>query len=117
MQYKEGVEFVDYETGDKLIFNFKTWLKIIKGIIVKYANKTEEEADKLIKERNFLVPENYTQAVYYSHEIEYHWAMLTAYGEGYWQKGISSDEPDDYDDWEKEYRKTNSLKEESIEFI
>ena len=43
--------------------------------------------------------------------------MLITYGEGYWQRGISSDEPSDYITWESQYRIDNSLKEESFEFI
>ena len=117
MILEDGIKFIDEETGDELIFNFRTWLEVIKGIIVKYANKTEEEAIDLINGKNFISPKSYTQAVFYSHEIEYHWAMLTVYKDGYWLKGNSSIEPEDYSKWEKEYRFKNSLKEESFEFI
>ena len=45
---------------------------------------------------------------------EYHWAMLGAYGEQYWLKGISAQMPIDYDQWYddciKEYKLHNPIK-------
>lgn len=52
-----------------------------------------------------------------SHESEYHWAMLIAFGEQYWLKGISQDEPDDYFEWESKYKKIKGLAEESFIFL
>lgn len=117
MEYKDNIKFVDTETKEELIFNFKTWISVIQGIIIKYAKKTEQEARSLVEARNFLIPETYEQVIFYSHESEFHQAMLITYGEGYWQRGISSDEPSDYITWESQYRIDNSLKEESFEFI
>ena len=116
-EYKDELSFIDTDTGDQLIFNFKTWLAVIKGIIVEYANKTQEEVDALIKNRNFLIPDSYGECIFYSHEVEYHWAMLVVYGEGYWSHGISSGEPDNYNGWDLEFRKKYSLKEDSFEFL
>jgi len=56
-------------------------------------------------------------AVVRCHESEHHLAMLIAYGEQYWLKGISSDEPDDYFEWEEKYRKEHNLALESFEII
>ncbi|WP_268846616.1 hypothetical protein [Flavobacterium aestivum] len=117
MKYKDSIKFIDLETEEQLIFNFKTWISVIQGIIVKYANKSEKEAKHLIEARNFTIPKNYGQVIYYSHDTEFHWAMLITYGDGYWQRGISSDEPSDYMEWELHYRIDNSLKEESFEFV
>lgn len=117
MEYDDNIVFFDEETGDKLIFNFKTWILVIQGIIIKYANKTEEEASNLIKKRAFVIPQTYEQVTFYSHDIEFHWAMIIAHGDGYWQRGISSKEPSGYMDWESQYRIDNSLKEDSFEFV
>jgi hypothetical protein len=117
MEYIDNIKFLDKETEEQLIFNFKTWISVIQGIIIKYAKKTEQEARSLIEARNFVIPKTYDQVVYYSHETEFHWAMLITYGDTYWKNGISSDEPLDYIEWESQYRIDNSLKEESFEFI
>lgn len=52
-----------------------------------------------------------------SHENEYHWAMTIVYGERYWDKNISAEEPQDYFEWEIEYRFKNNLAKESFEFF
>lgn len=117
MEYKDNLKYTDIETDEKLIFNFKTWILVIKGIIIKYADKTPSEADHLIEDRKFKLPESYDEVIFYSHEIEFHWAMLLAYGDGYWQRGISSEEPTGYMEWEFQYRIDNTLNEESFEFL
>lgn len=117
MEYKDDIKFTDSETGEVLIFNFKTWISVIQGIMMKYARKTEQEAKRLIEAKSFVIPQTYDQVIFYSHDTEFHWAMLVTYGEGYWQRGIDSNEPIDYLDWESQYRIDNSLKEESFEFI
>lgn len=117
MEYKDNMEFIDCETEERVIFNFETWISIIKGIIIKYGRKTEQEAKSLIEAKKIVIPETYEGVIFYSHETEFHWAMLITYGDGYWQRGISSDEPSDYTEWETQYRINNSLKEESFEFI
>lgn len=114
--YNENIKYVDRETNDELIFNFYTWIKVIEGILVNYANKNIEEATNLIEKRNFLKPESYIEAVYYSHDTEYHWAMMLAFGDNYWLNGVSSQEPNDYNLWDKKYKEINSLKKDSFEF-
>lgn len=42
--------------------------------------------------------------------------MLIVYGERYWEKGINSQEPEGYFEWETQYRKDHNLAEESFEF-
>lgn len=116
-EYKDELSFIDPDTGDQLIFNFKTWLSVIKGIIVEFGNKTQEEANALVEKRNFLIPESYIECIFYSHDVEYHWALLVLHGDQYWNRGISPDEPEDYDKWDFEFRKKHSLKEESFEFL
>ncbi|MCV9933855.1 hypothetical protein OIU80_16345 [Flavobacterium sp. LS1R47] len=117
MEYKDNIKFIDRETKEQLIFNSKTWISVIQGIIIKYVKKNEQEAKRLIEAKKIAIPETYEEVVFYSHETEFHWAMLITYGDGYWQRGISSDEPSDYTEWESQYRIDNSLKEESFEFI
>ncbi len=65
---------------------------------------------------NNLKIESYNDVTFYSHEVEYHWAILIAYGELYWEKGISSQEPEGYFEWEAQYRKNHNLAEKSFEF-
>lgn len=108
----------DKNPAENIIFNFYTWVEIIKAIMVKYANKSEDEAVSLM----FASPlvnnalDSYMAIVVRCHELEYHWAMELAYGEQYWQKGISSQEPEDYFEWEEQYRKDHNLAEESFVF-
>jgi len=49
------------------------------------------------------------------HDEEYHWAMILAYGEGYWHKGHTVDKPQDYYDWDEKYRNDNNLKPYAME--
>lgn len=108
----------DKNPAENIIFNFHTWVEIIKAIMVKYANKSEDEAVSLM----FASPlvnnalDSYMAIVVRCHELEYHWAMELAYGEQYWQKGISSQEPEGYFEWEEQYRKDHNLAEESFVF-
>jgi len=113
----DGLLFQDEEDGN-IIFNFKTWLEIIKAIVIKYTNKSREEAEVLVMSSSLACNSiNNSMAVSLrSHETEYHWAMLIAYGERYWEKGISSDEPAGYLEWDREYRESHCLAEESFEF-
>lgn len=109
----------DKNNTQSVIFNVHSWSEIIKAILVKYANKSEVESSEIFHEsiiiKNFNVT-SYNDVIFYSHELEYHWAMLMAHGEQYWLKGISSDEPDGYFEWETQYRKDHNLAEESFEF-
>lgn len=49
--------------------------------------------------------DGYMAIVVRSHELDYHFAMLLAHGEQYWQRGIDSDPPEGFWAWEKQYRK------------
>ncbi|MCX1348375.1 hypothetical protein JDU35_19045 [Escherichia coli] len=116
----DGIVFKDNENqGEVIVFNFFTWVEIIKAIMMKYAGKNEQESDNLffssVLFKNLKI-ESYNDVTFYSHEVEYHWAMLIAYGELYWEKGISSQEPEGYFEWEAQYRKNHNLAEESFEF-
>lgn len=109
----------DKNPKNKVIFNFHTWVETIKGIMMKYAHKSEDEAESLIMSSYVVnnATKNYTGIDILSHEFDYHWAMLFVYGEQYWKKGISELLPEDYLDWEKQYKKDHNLAEESFEFI
>ena len=115
----DGILFVNDEDANETVkFNFYTWTELIKAIIIKYAVKSRDEANSLISNTPVInnALDDYLSVVVRSHEAEYHLAMLIAYGEQYWLKGISSDEPDDYFEWEEQYRKEYNLAKESFEF-
>ncbi len=117
---KDGIQFIDENnTNEKVIFNFHSWLSLIKGIIINYGKKSENEAESLLLNSSIVNTslETYMAACMRSHESEYHWAMLIAFGEQYWLKGISQDEPDDYFEWESKYKKIKGLAEESFIFL
>lgn len=107
----ELLNFTDNETGDKVGIYYNTWLFKIKCILIKYAHKTAKEADGILKKHYYKKPEDYNDVMYMSHETEYHWAMLGAYGEQYWLKGISAQTPVDYDEWYDVCIKENNLNE------
>ncbi|EOC9629824.1 hypothetical protein [Enterobacter ludwigii] len=102
-----------YNSGECVVFNFYSWVELLKAIIVKYAKKTESEAEELVLSSPIVCNEvnDFMSVAIRSHESEYHWAMLIVHGDGYWMNGIELDEPDGYFDWEKEYRRTHDLKE------
>lgn len=113
----DGILVVDdEEPGGNVIFNFRTWVSIIEAIIVRYAGKSEAEAEALVRcsplVENAL--NSYMAIVMRSHDLEYHWAMLLAHGPQYWRRGIDSHEPEGFWDWEKQYRKEHNLKDRSF---
>ncbi|AHW93952.1 hypothetical protein [Enterobacter asburiae] len=116
MNIIDGIRFND--SNDIIVFNYYSWVELIKAIIVKYANKTESEAERIVLASPLVrITENdYTSVALRSHESEYHWAMLIAYGDQYWTKGVSSNEPEGYFEWEKEYKKKNKLAEDNFIF-
>lgn len=115
---EKELKFTDEKTQDTIVVYFSSWLSIIKGILIKYAHKTEKEANEILKKGYYKKPTSYFQAIAMAYELEYHWAMLGAYGEMYWlaeNGGVSSQEPDDYFDWyDDSYIKENNLKEPFI---
>jgi len=116
----DGILFVNKKNIDEVIkFNFYTWVELIRAILIRYASKSNDEANTLIFNSPIIknALDGYMAAVVRCHESEYHLAMLIAYGEQYWLKGISSDEPDDYFKWEEQYRKEHNLAQESFEII
>ncbi|QEU62919.1 hypothetical protein KDRO_F08550 [Kluyveromyces lactis] len=115
----DGVVFKDEDDPEEtVIFNFHTWVEMLKAIIVKYANKKEDEAESMVLSSSLVCKpiDNYMAVSLRSHELEYHWAMLIAYGEQFWLKGVSSKQPDDYLIWDENYRKDHNLAEESFVF-
>jgi hypothetical protein len=101
--------FKDNQTGDNVGMYYNTWLLIIKCILIEYAYKTTEEANEVLKKHYYKKPKSYYEVLYLSHETEYHWAMLGAYGELYWLKGVSSQAPIDYDTWYNSFIRNNNL--------
>jgi len=111
-----GLAFKYGDGRAEVAFHYASWLKLIKAIIVKFANRTREEAERLVSSSQITntPPENSGQAGFLSHEYEYHWAMLIAHGEGYWRHGVPYPPPDSYWEWEQNYRSENGLPEESF---
>lgn len=104
MNITDGIRFNN--SNQTIIFNHYSWVELIKAIIVGYANKTESEAERIVLASPLVrITENdYMSVALCSHESEYHWAMLIVYGDQYWTKGVSSNEPEGYFEWEKEYK-------------
>lgn len=116
---KDGIQYIDeVNSSEKVIFNLYSWLSLIKGIIINYANKSESEAESLLSNSSIVNSpiDTYMAVCIRSHESEYHWAMLIAFGDQYWLKGISQDEPDDYFEWEAKFKKDKGLAEEIFIF-
>lgn len=115
----DGIRIInDKNPREVVIFNFHTWVEIIAGLMVKYGGKNEVEAKTILLESPLVenALKNYMAVVLRAHEVDYHWAMLYAHGEGYWLRGIDTNEPEDYKEWDAQYRKDRNLKAESFEF-
>ena len=115
----DGIVIInDRSPSESVIFNFHTWVSIIKAIMVRYSEKSENEAEKIIM-NSWLVKralEDYMAIVVRAHELEYHWAMILVHGDRYWRRGISEIEPADFWEWEEEYKRDHNLKQESFIF-
>jgi hypothetical protein len=45
----DGIVIVnDHDPSESVVFNFRTWVEIIKGLMVQYAGKTEKEAASIL---------------------------------------------------------------------
>ena len=106
---EEILVFSDNKTGKKVGMYYNAWLFIIRCILVKYVHKTTEEADEILKKHYYKRPEDYDDIICLNHETEYHWAMLGAYGEQYWLKGVSAQIPTDYNVWYDDCIKKNEF--------
>ncbi|EKK3982532.1 hypothetical protein EHJ14_21090 [Cronobacter sakazakii] len=116
----DGIIFEENESSpNKIVFNFRSWVNIIIGLVIKYTDKSKQEAEDLVFQSPIICGalNNYRSVALRSHETEYHWAMTIVYGERYWDKNISVEEPQDYFEWESEYRLKNNLAKESFEFF
>ena len=113
----DNMVFTVPETGDQLIFHRKTWLCTIYGILTRYLGFAPELAYDMIKNAPLCSDAgiNYHSVGMLCHDEEYHWAMILAYGEGYWHKGHTVDKPQDYYDWGEKYRNDNNLKPYTME--
>lgn len=94
---KDGQIFED-ENG-QTIFNQYSFCELVKHLLVEYVGISYEEASQTV-ERSTLV-KSVTSALgvaVISHDINYYWAMLAYYGNGYWQgdSGIPA-QPEDMD--------------------
>lgn len=110
---KDGYRYEDDSEG--VIFNHYSFCEIVKHIMVKYGNLTYDFAQEKLK-HSFLieVPSSKDDVEFLGKELKFHWAMLTAFGEMYWTKGIPSDFNEfknEYLEWESEIRLKRNLKE------
>jgi hypothetical protein len=102
---EDGHRHVDEQSGDAVIFNQRTLVEIVVGILVRWANMTEQQARDVARQARVLTAPvvSYNDVIFLSHDTEFHWAMLIAFGEQYWLRGISSEPPPGYDDWEADF--------------
>ncbi|SCC12795.1 hypothetical protein GA0061071_106160 [Kosakonia oryzendophytica] len=116
---QDGLLFVDENNpNDFIIFNFYTWVSIIKGIMVFYGQKTEDEAQRIINNTPLFTrpPQNYLEASLLGHEEEYYWAMVMSHGERFFDKGYSYTAPEGYLAWEDNYIQEHNLAKASLFF-
>ena len=104
--------FKDEDNGDQITMYYDIWLIVIRKILMKYANKTYAESLKILSKDYYKKPADYFECVYLSHELEYHWAMIGAYGEGYWLNDSCSELlPTDYYEWYEKFLEENNFTE------
>ena len=104
--------FKDEDNGDQIIMYYDIWLTVIREILMKYADKTYAESLKILNKHYYKKPVGYFECIYLSHELEYHWAMIGAYGEQYWLNDNCSElVPDDYYEWYKKFLDENNFTE------
>lgn len=115
----DGIKLVEEDTGNAVIFNFYTWVEVIKGIMIEYAGLSPQAANDKVMGSTLVQEQsdNYASVVLNAHDTEYHWAMLLAHGELYWRRGISAEEPDGYVYWESCFRSVRGLAKDSFVFI
>lgn len=114
---KDDLLFInDDNPSESVIVNFYTFVSLVKGIIIAYGKKSEDEAEFIINNSAMLTvpPQNYLEACLLGHEEEYYWAMVISHGDRYFEKGFSYAAPDSYDEWESKYIKDNNLKTHSL---
>jgi hypothetical protein len=115
---KDGLTFSDENSTDFVVFNYYTFREIIVGILIKYAKKSESDARLAVEQFKYFVKPitTYNDVIFFSHETEYHWAMLIEQGDNYWLKGIPTEPPIDYDEWETDFILQNNLSDFTFEF-
>ena len=112
----DNMIFFNEDKSEKIIFHRRTWLNLIKGILTHYLRFSENYADSIIKNSSLCTGRdlNYYSVVMICHEEVYHWAMILAYGEQYWNVGYNYNLPDDYEIWKYNYSCKYNLKETII---
>lgn len=114
---KDNIKFT-YGDEDVLIFNHRTYVMLVYGILTHYLRLTASSAKNLISEGSLLnEPKSYDEACNIMHDTVYHTAMLYAYKKYYWNNGYEEKEPDDFSEWCIQYCKENDLLDEIAEFI
>jgi len=95
---KDNLRFEDSSEG--VVFNHYSFCELIKYIMIEYGKVTYKEADQKLNS-SFLIkePESMNDVGFFSHELEFHWAMLVLHGEMYWLRDI----PSDFNNFKEEY--------------
>lgn len=109
-ELKDGLEFVNSKNGETLIFNHRSYVSVVYGILVHYLRYNENLAKKLLKKSNIYSDNlDFYSALASVHELEYHQAMLIAYGDEYWNKGFNSELPEDFEEWLLKFSQKNNI--------
>jgi hypothetical protein len=107
------MRFEDEDSG--VVFNHYSFCEFIKHIMVGYAHMSYEEADEKVK-NSFLayVPRSLQHVMFFTGELDFHWAMLLAHGDMYWTRGIPSNDNgfiDEHSLWSAGIRQKYNIKE------
>ncbi|WP_324021344.1 hypothetical protein GC090_08240 [Pantoea sp. JZ29] len=116
---KDGLKYVSENNSNETVtVNFYSWVNLIKGIMIFYGMKTEDEAQSIIDDNPLFnnPPHDYFEACLLGHDDEYYWAMVMSHGDRYFEKGFSRVAPDDYYEWESNYLKEHGLASETLIF-
>lgn len=118
MDIVDGLVFDDADEG-AVVFNYRTWVEVLRAVMCTYAGKSPQESDLLVAASPLVknAAASHMSVVLCSHELEYHWAMWIVHGENYWARGVSPTEPVGYFEWEQAYRARHGLAAESFVYL
>lgn len=112
----DGIILTDKDTSERLIFNYKSFLWLIYGMMTHYLRFKPEIALEKIN-RWVFTDLTYDKVALLGHELDYDWAMLIAYGHDYSHQGYNPEPPEDYFEWCHAYLSKHHLKQECIKYL
>ncbi len=123
MDVINGNRKVEYkgENGDTITLDTHTYTEIVRACMIKYGNKSNEEANEILKQSNYFnenfPPKTFNQAALLDSEIIYHASMMILYGDNYWNRpDYKSVDINDYYLWEDQFIEENNLNEDYIDY-